>query len=185
MTTKLSSKPLSYLSAFLACFIMSLTTACASGGFKWTRKYASFVNSQHIIVRIILYILTSIVFAITMLVDMVIFNTLDFWEGRTAAGTYNFKEGEKTFIVKHEQLGDKKLRQSTIKVMDKSNKLLQEVVLVETATGELEMFVDGKLRTRVNNIKELPVAAIFDENGKLVKHTTLLLNQSPMTTVAR
>lgn len=177
---KLTAKPISYLSAFLACFVMCFTSACASGGFKWTRKYAGFVNSQNIILRIVLYLLTGIVFAVTLLVDMVIFNTMDFWEGRVSAGSYNFKEGEKTFVVKHEFQGDSKLRKSTIKVMDKKNNLIQEVVLNETSSNEIEMFVDGKLRSRVNGIKELPVASIFDENGKLVK-TTLVLNESVAT----
>ncbi len=185
MQSKITMKPISYLSAFLACFIMCFTSACASGGFKWTRKYASFVNSQHIIVRIILYILTAVVFAVTMLVDLVIFNTLDFWQGKTAAGSYKFEEGGKTFHVKHEHQGDKKLRKSIIKVMGDDNSLLQEVVLNETISGEIEMYVDGKIRTRVNNIKELPVASIFDENGKLTKQTTLLLNNSSITTAAR
>lgn len=182
---KFAMKPVSYLSAFLACFIMCFTSACASGGFKWTRKYAGWVNSQNIVLRIVIYLLTGIVFAVTLMVDMVIFNTMDFWEGKVSAGSHTFKEGEKTFLVKHEFQGESKLRKSTIKVMDQKNTLLQEVVLNETATGEIEMHIDGKLRTRVNGIKELPVASVFDESGKLVKQTTLLLNDLPLTTAAR
>ncbi|MES2854537.1 MAG: hypothetical protein V4692_01685, partial [Bdellovibrionota bacterium] len=58
-----------YLGSFIACAIMALSTGCASGGFKYTRKYAQFINGQMILIRIILYIFTSIVFVITMLVD--------------------------------------------------------------------------------------------------------------------
>ena len=51
-------------------------------------------------------------FAITLLVDMVIFNTMDFWEGRVSAGEYNYQSGDKTFYVRHEILPGTKLKRS-------------------------------------------------------------------------
>lgn len=60
----------------LAVWSAVLATGCASGGFKLTRQYAQFVNRQQLILRIVLYILTSIVFAATLLIDAVIFNTM-------------------------------------------------------------------------------------------------------------
>ena len=95
--SKIWMKPSFYLSSFAACAIMALTAGCASGGFKLTRQYARWVNSQNIILRIVIYILTSVVFAVTMLIDFVIFNTLDFWNGTVAAGSYEFKDGDKLF----------------------------------------------------------------------------------------
>ncbi len=83
------SKTLFYIGSFLACTIMAITAGCASGGFKLTRKYASWLNSNNIIIRIILYILTSVVFAVTILIDMVIFNTIDFWEGIPVATMFD------------------------------------------------------------------------------------------------
>src|SRR5690606_10112033 len=100
-------------------------------GFKITRQYARFVNSQMIVLRIILYILTSIVFAVTLLVDMVVFNTIDFWNGTVSQGDYEFKDGGKTYHARHEILPSK-LKQSTIKISDENGKHLQEVVLRET-----------------------------------------------------
>ena len=47
--------------------ILSVTqVGCASGGFKLTRQYARFVNKQQIIIRIVLYILTAVVFLATL-----------------------------------------------------------------------------------------------------------------------
>lgn len=169
------SKPMSYLAALTASLLLCFTTGCASGGFKLTRQYAGFVNQQSLIIRIILYILTAVVFAVTMLIDMVIFNTMDFWEGRTAAGDYKFEQGEKTFQVRHEFQSDGKLRRSTVQVQDLNGTLLQTVVLNETAKGEIEVFVDNQLRTKVHSISELPMASIYDANGKLVQETALLL----------
>jgi hypothetical protein len=154
---------------------MALTTGCASGGFKLTRQYAGWVNSQNIILRIVLYILTSVVFAVTLLIDAVVFNTMDFWEGRVSQGTYEFKDATKTYQVRHEFQPGTQLKRSTIQIKDLNQARLQEIVLSETASGEIEMFIDGKLRTRVHSISEAPVASIFDGSGKLVDEHVVLI----------
>lgn len=167
-------RPMTYLSAFMACGIMALTTGCASGGFKLTRQYAGFVNRQNIIIRIILYILTGVVFAATMLIDLVIFNTMDFWEGRVSQGTYEFSKDGKTFVARHEILPDSR-KKSTLQVLEE-NKVLQVVELVETANGEIEMSIDGKLHTRVRDVHSLPVASLFNAQGQLVRETLVILD---------
>lgn len=180
---KIWTKMLFYMGSFLACLTMALTSGCVSGGFKLTREYAGWVNKQNIILRIILYILTSVVFMVTLLIDTVVFNTIDFWEGRVSAGDFQFKEGSKVFHVKHEFLPNSSLRQSTIQIMDLNQNLIQKVVLAETATGDIEMFVDGKLRTRVHGVSEFPMAAVFDENGVKIKESAILL--SPVIAAVR
>lgn len=172
---KFSARPFSFLSAFVACSVMALATGCASGGFKLTREYAGFVNSQNVIVRVILYILTSIVFAVTMLVDLVIFNTMDFWEGKVSAGTYNFNQGDRTYVVQHELQNGTALKRSTIRVMDTHQTLLQEVVLLETPSGEIEMYVDQKLRSRVRGLSQLPVVSLYDKAGHQTDEQFLVL----------
>ena len=172
-------KPLFYLAAFITC--ASGMSGCASGGYKLTRQYARFVNSQNIIVRIVLYILTSVVFFVTLLVDVVINNTIDFWQGRVSAGSYDFKDGEKTYHVRHEVLPGSKLKSSTIKILDKNNVQIQEVALKETSFGEIEIFVDGKIRGRVHGIDDIPVASIFDSNGKIVRRTFVPLETRLVT----
>ena len=169
----LNLKRLGYLPCFIACAIMALASGCASGGFKITRQYAGFVNKQMIVVRVILYLLTGVVFAVTMLIDMVVFNTMDFWEGRVSAGDYHFESGDRIYVARHEILPGSKLKRSTVKVFNKDKKLAQEIVLSEAATGEIEMMVDGKLRARVRNVSELPVASIFDVNGSLVNEAVV------------
>lgn len=145
---------------------MALTTGCASGGYHLTRMYAGWVNQQHIIIRIILYIFTTVVFAVTMIIDLVYFNTVDFWEGRLSAGVYDFKKDDRTYNVHHEILPGN-LKRSTVTIKDSQDKLLQQVVFRETAANEIELYVDGKLRTRVRDIKSLPTASIYNEHGKL------------------
>lgn len=160
--SKVAMKPFAYLGAFLACTIMSMTTGCASGGFKLTREYAHFVNRQPVILRVILYIFTSVVFAVTMLIDMVVFNTMDFWNGTVAAGDYSFKNGDKTYQARHEFMPVTGLRRSTIQIFDQDQKLLQKVVLAETAEHQIEVFVDGTLKARVHGISDVPVASFYN-----------------------
>lgn len=172
-------KPTFYLFSFAACAMMAITTGCASGGFKLTRQYARWVNSQQLILRIVLYILTSVVFAVTLLVDAVVFNTIDFWEGRVSAGDFKFKEGGKTYHVKHEFQTGTKLKRSSIRVTDANDSLLQEIVLNETASEEIELYVDGKLRTRVRDLNSIPVASIFDRDGNLIDNSHILPVAAP------
>lgn len=169
MQKYIMAKVIYILGVLTSCLVLSLNTGCASGGFKLTREYARFVNSQHIIVRIILYILTIVVFAVTMLVDMVIFNTMDFWNGRVAAGSYNFNKDNKFYFVKHDFLPGTKLRHTSIRIEDAHQKLLQEVVLSETTTGQIEVFIDGRLRTKVDNISEYPLLSVYDAQGQIIQ----------------
>ena len=162
------SRFIGYTGALAACGFMALSTGCASGGFQLTRKYAGFVNKQHIIIRIVLYLLTGIVYAVTLLIDMVIFNTIDFWEGRVSAGEYNFKQGERTFHVRHEVLPGSTLKKSTIQVLNKDQSLAQTVILQQTLSGEIELHVDGVLRSKVRDIHSLPVATIYSAKGAFV-----------------
>jgi hypothetical protein len=178
MTQSKMGKLLFYISGFTASFIMAATTGCASGGFKLTREYAGWVNSKSTILRVILYILTFVVFAITLLIDVVYYNTMDFWDGRVSAGTYNFEGEGKTFVVHHEFMSGTGLKRSTIEIKDRLQNKLQEVVLSETVNGEIEMYVDGKLRTRVRDIHSLPVASIYSENGELLQQTAIREDKS-------
>lgn len=164
---KLSNRVPFFISSFIACSIMALTSGCASGGYKITRSYSKWVNSQFIVLRIIIYFFTGIVFAITMIIDLVVFNTIDFWEGKVSTGDFLFKEGDKTFHVKHGFQEGSELKRSRIEVRGPDEKILQIVQIDETPTGEIELHVDGKLRSRVHGIKSIPVAKIFDDKGQL------------------
>lgn len=164
-----------FVGSFIACAIMALTTGCASGGYKLTRQYAGWINSQNIIIRIVLYILTSVVFFVTLLIDVVINNTMDFWEGRVSAGDFEFKEGGKTYQVRHEFIEGTQLKRSTIRITESAASTEHVLVLNETPSGEIELFIDGKLRTRVSGISAIPVASTFDDNGHLIQENILWL----------
>mgnify|MGYP001086997268 CR=1 FL=1 len=174
-------KPAFYLFALLASAMIAMTSGCASGGYKLTRQYARWLNSQQLILRIILYILTSVVFVVTIVIDSVIFNTMDFWEGRVSAGDYEFKKDGKTYYVKHEVLPESGLKRSSIQVTDTDGSTLQNLVLAETANKEIELYVDGKLRARVRDIESVPTASLFDRNGTLIDDKFVLPVAAPQT----
>lgn len=167
------SKGLGFIGALLATLTVAFTTGCASGGYSLTRQYARWVNSQNIILRIIIYLLTGIVFAVTMLIDLVVFNTMDFWTGKVSQGVYEFDGEGKTFLVEHRLLPGSGLKHSTIKVSSTEGKLLQEVILRETASGQIEMLVDGARRALVDDFASLPQVSVFDVKGSLLKHSAL------------
>lgn len=160
-------RPFAYLAAFLACTVAGLTSGCVSGGYKLTRQYATFVNGQQVIVRVLLYIFTLFIFGITLIVDDIIFNTMDFWKGTVSENTYKFNKDDKTYVVQHEFVGPALLKRSTIKTFDSHMKQLQEVVLNETANHQIEFYVDGKLRVRADSLDALPMISVFDAKGQL------------------
>jgi hypothetical protein len=178
---RILSRCLFFLGAFSTCVMMVFNTGCMSGSFRLTRDYARWVNSKNIIFRIILYILTFVVFAVTMIIDTVILNSIDFWDGKVAAGQYEFKEGEKTYQVFHEfQPGELRLKRSTITILDPKQNQLQKIVLNETASGEIELIVDGKIRSRVKDITTIPIVSIFDEKGSLIESKFMIFDMRVM-----
>ena len=173
-------KAMFYVLSMIACGFIALTTGCASGGFKLTRQYAGWVNSQHVIIRIIVYLLTGVVFAVTMLVDFVVFNTMDFWNGRVSQGTYDFQKDDKTYQVRHEIIPGTDLKKSTIVVRDQNQKQLQEVILEQTAQNEIILMVDGKLKSKVTDIQSIPMMSLFDSTGILTEKKALIGEINPM-----
>lgn len=163
-------RKIGYLGAFISCAILSLSIGgCASGGYKLTRQYARWVNSQNLILRIIIYLLTGIVFAVTLLIDAVVFNTMDFWNGTVSQGTFEFSGEGKNYVAKHELQPGTTLKKSTIQVMDNHKSLLQTVILNEVAGGKIELYIDGKLRGMVNNIDSIPYVSHYNTKGELTK----------------
>lgn len=156
-----------------SALVMGLTSGCASGGYKMTRQYAGWVNKQNLILRIVLYILTGIVFAVTLLIDAVIFNTMDFWEGRVSQGTYEFNKDERTYVAKHKLSAESGLRESRIEVSGKGLEKPQVLVLRETAQKDIEVLVDGVLKGRISDISALPKLSLFDSSGKTIESRPL------------
>lgn len=152
----------------LILFLMVLTSSavqvsCASGGYKFTRKFSQFVNSKNIVLRIILYIVTIPVFGITLAVDTIIFNTLDFWDGKVSANEYSFSEDGKEYVVKHSI--ENNLKRTNINVFE-DNKLIASHALVETKDNKIQVFNNNDLKYEVENLNGLALLSTF-ENGKL------------------
>lgn len=163
-----------YVSAFLASSVIALSTGCLSGGFKLTRQYARWVNSQMIILRIVLYIVTLPIYAVTLVVDAVLFNTMDFWNGTVAAGAYKFDHEDKTYFVNHGFQPGTQLKKTQVQIKDKSLALLQTMDLLETPSGEIEMYIDGKLRTKVTDVNSFPIASVFNAQGEKISEEGVL-----------
>jgi hypothetical protein len=143
-----------------------ILSSCASGGFKLTRQIAQMVNKQQVIIRVIIYILAGvIIFGITLLVDMVILNTLDFWEGRVSANTYEFEKDGKTYVAHHRYQEGTQLKESHLQVFDTQKNLLQDVVIRETAELEVELFVDGILKAKAKDLMSLPKIIAYTDKG--------------------
>ncbi len=60
-----------------------------------------------------------------------------------------------------------------MRVKDENQKLIQEVVIAQTSEGLIETYIDGKLRGQVRDISTVPVASLFDVNGKLTNDKIL------------
>jgi hypothetical protein len=152
--------------AIYAAVTGGILSSCASGGFKLTRQIAQMVNSQQLIVRVIIYILAgALIFGITLLIDMVIFNTMDFWEGRVSANTYEFEKDGKTFVAHHRYQEGTQLKESHLQVFDADKKLLQDVIIRETAALEVELFVDGVLKAKAQDLMSLPKIISYNDSG--------------------
>lgn len=153
------------------------TTGCTSGGYKLTRQYSSWVNSQQVIIRVVLFLLTMPVYIVTLLIDLVVFNTVDFWEGRVSQGTYNFEKDGQQYFVKHEYQGKTKLRKTTIRTMSLVKQKVKEIVLLETQAGEIELYMDGKLRQKAESLSEFPIITKYDQDGQMKSHMPMNLSR--------
>lgn len=166
------SKKITLLFAgLITAMVAGLTTGCVSGGFKLTRQYAGWVNKQNIILRIVIYLLTGVVFAVTMLIDAVIFNTMDFWEGRVSQGTFEYSEDGKVYKAQH-KLNEGGLRSSQIEVWQ-NEKLLHTISLIETPEHKIQLLEDGVLKSEVDNIHSLPRISHFSKGGQLISQDVL------------
>ena len=148
--------------------LTAFTTACASGGYRLTRRYSSFVNHQNVVLRVIVYILTFPVFGVTLLIDGVINNTVDFWEGRVAQGTFRYESGGRTFVAQH-ATGADSLKSSHIETFGADHVKLQDVGLTQTSATNIEVWVDGVFKHRVSDIHAMPQLASFTGQGQTTR----------------
>lgn len=166
--TKLYKKLTLITAAFLSVGVTLTTTGCASGGYHLSRSLAGWINKQDLLLRVILYIFVGGAFFFTIIADMIYFNTVDFWSGKVSAGVYEFKEGNKAYVVNHSFEND--LKRTEIQINDLKGKKLQNVILKETKTQEIELYVDGTLKAKVDSIESLPKITTFDTQGNILKH---------------
>lgn len=156
---------------------MAFNVGCVSGGWELTRDYSTWINSKKVGLRVVLYLLTFVVFLVTILIDVVINNTADFWKGKVSESTQVFYKDGKTFYVEHQISPETQLKRSTIQVKDSDQKLLQTVVLLETPKHEIELIVDGVVRTRVKNIDQaIPLMSSYDKHGTLTDEKNLYID---------
>ena len=166
LLSPLFKRTLTGLLVVSTCLLSMAQLGCASGGFKLTRQYARFVNKQQTVIRVVLYLLTMIVFAATILIDAVIFNTMDFWEGRVSANSYHFNKDGKIYGVKHYHKGDNRLRNTEIRIYEveaPANAAPELVHLSETDSGKVDIYKNGALKATVDTIQDLPEITLFED----------------------
>lgn len=159
------------VSAFLSAGLMVATSGCASGGYSISRSFAGWINKNNILLRIVLYIFLGGAFLFTLVADLLVMNTIDFWTGKVSQGTYEFKDAEKTFVVKHSLQGD--LHQTHIEIKNSQGKKLQDILMKETARLEVEYYLDGVLKAKFDNIESVPRVTQFDRKGRIFKQENL------------
>lgn len=164
---------LSIVSVWVA-LIATQFSGCASGGYKLTRKYSQWVNSNHIIIRVIVFLVTMPLYGILLLIDAVIFNTIDFWTGTVAKGTYEFNKGDKTYVVTHDIKDG--LRNSLIKITN-ADKTQNTIEIRETATHEIEMYRDGQIQAKASSLNALPLITQYKEDGKTIASQDYIFTQ--------
>lgn len=161
---------------------MLLNTGCVSGGWELTRDYSKWLNSKKVALRVVLYILTMPVFFVTIMIDTLVNNTIDFWNGTVSESTQAFHKDGKSFYVQHEILQETGLKRSTIEIKDSNQKLLQTVVLSETINHDIQLFVDGVLRTEVKNIEQaFPLITTYDEAGKQIEQKNVFIENTNLS----
>lgn len=96
---------------------------------------------------------------------------MDFWTGKISQGTYEFKDQQKTFVVKHSLEND--LKRTVIEIKDLDGKKIQEVALKETADHRIEYYVDGTLKAKVDNIDSIPRVTYLDNAGSIIKQENI------------
>jgi hypothetical protein len=101
---------------------------------------------------------------------------MDFWNGTVSQGTHEFIQNDKKFFV-HHQIDSQNFKKSTIQVASLDGKHLQEVVLRQVSKTEIEVLVDGHLRSRISDINSFPIAKHFDAKGSLVSENSVLLGE--------
>jgi hypothetical protein len=178
-------KKLKFVPLVLLALASTLTfQACMSGGWKITRTVARWNNSLSILPRILIYIAFFIipVYGVASLIDAIVFNTIDFWNGTVSAMNYNYKKDGMDVSVAHTRFP---LRQSIITTR-KGDVVKSEVKICELTTGKIALYVDGVLRGEVNNIKEVdPALTVFNEDGVTVAFTkTISANDMKLAAMA-
>lgn len=165
--TKLYKKITLLTAAFLSIGVTLTNTGCASGGYHLSRTLAGWMNKQDLLIRVLLYIFLGGAFFFTILADMIYFNTVDFWTGKVTAGIYEYKDSDKAYVVNHSFEND--LKRTEIQISDLKGKKLQNILLKETATHEIELYVDGTLKAKVNDLESLPKISYMDSKGNVLK----------------
>ena len=150
----------------LTAFSSVALTGCAAGGFKLTRGLARWNNSKSIVPRILIYIAFGLllpVYIITLLVDFVVMNTIDFWEGTVASQNVNYEEKGVHYAVAHVR---DPLRHTTIR-MSIGDQLKSVVELRELENGKIALSIDGVRRAELNDIRDAGAQlTLYREDGK-------------------
>lgn len=137
------------------------------GGFRLTAKFNGFVRSiGNKWIRWILFLFTSWLFVITILADVIFFNSIEFWAGYNPIGMKDYDENGEH--VKVEEKGDEK-------VVFTYRKYGQELRIQAYKKGELTKDVFLK--------KDQPEKMFTYENGELITYSMNMRKDAQRTHV--
>jgi hypothetical protein len=169
-----SRRPTIRLVAALVALTFS-SSACVSGGFRWTRSVARYVNSNSVLPRVLLWAAFVIlpVYLLAFLFDVILWNTLDFWSGSVSAQNTTFEQDGAKIEVAHSA---NPLKKTVITVIAKDGKRTVSE-LRETERHSIEVLVDGVKKGEVESVTDaISSIALYRPDGG-IESTQLLDNR--------
>ncbi|MBL8994902.1 MAG: DUF3332 family protein [Spirochaetia bacterium] len=139
--------------------------SCLSGGWKITRMVAKWNNGFAVFPRILIYIAFFLlqVYTITSLIDGIVFNTIDFWNGTISAMNYKYQKDGMDVAVVHSRFP---LRRSVI-TTSKGDVVKSVVEVNELENGKIALVINGVLRGEFKNIQDVdPTLVLYKEDSK-------------------
>jgi hypothetical protein len=131
------------------------------GGFRLTAKFNGFVRSiGNKWIRWIIFLVTSWLYVLTILADVIFFNSIEFWAGYNPIGMNEYDE--KGEHVKIEEKGDEKVvftyrkfgQELRIQAYKKGD-LVQDVFLKKDQPEKMFKYENGQLATYTMNMRKL------------------------------
>ncbi len=148
-----------FTASILILFSLQIGLAGCYGGFRLTKKFDGFVSSiGNKWIRWIVFLVVSFLYALTILADVIIFNSIEFWAGYNPIGLNEYDENGEH--VKTVQKGNEKVVFTYRKFGEelriqayKNDKLLKDVFLKKDRPETMFAYEKGELAVYRMNLR--------------------------------